>query len=127
MANKGKKRNLCTLLDYKYREDGHGEAYYTFGSRAQKGHENYYNLLYSTYKSLSSIIDRNSIIAQLVAFSRPDWQLSKYLEVMEAAGYKEIILNSVTEKDDEEFGEKFQIENGIFLRKLHYILQKKFY
>ncbi|MCK9400666.1 MAG: site-specific DNA-methyltransferase [Bacteroidales bacterium] len=81
-------------------EDGHGEAYYTLGSRSQKGHENYYNLLFRTYKSLSEIIDRNTVVAQLVAFSQPNWQLSRFLEVMEAAGYKEIILRDSSKKDD---------------------------
>jgi hypothetical protein len=72
--------------------DGHGEAHYTFGSRKEEGVPTYFDLLEDSFKSIRSVIDRDTVIIQVVAFSEPSWQLPRYLEVLQSAGYKEIRL-----------------------------------
>lgn len=70
--------------------DGDGERYYTLGNRHEKELKTYFNNLESIYSSLASISSTDTIIVQMVAFSEPEWQLPKYLEVMETSGLKEV-------------------------------------
>jgi hypothetical protein len=74
-------------------EDGHGESYYTFGSRNEESLKTYYKTQYKVFKALSKIADCNTIIVQLIAFPHPEWQLDSYLKVMNLAGYKEYDIN----------------------------------
>lgn len=69
--------------------DGNGLSYYTLGDRKQKGLQNYFSNLRTSFKSLKSFLDENSIIVQLVGFSDPSWQLQRYLEIMDELGYEE--------------------------------------
>lgn len=71
-------------------EDGHGEGYYTFGYRNQKDLKDYFDFQYKSFRTLSKILNPETIVVQLVAFSNPTWQLSKYLDVMHMAGFCEI-------------------------------------
>ncbi len=75
-------------------EDGHGATYYTFGSRHQKELLDYFRIQYEAFRSLSQIIDDNTIVVQILSFSHPNWQLAKYLKVMENSGFREIDLLS---------------------------------
>jgi hypothetical protein len=69
--------------------DGHGEANYTFGWRKEPGLNNYFRMLEASFNSIKSILDKNTIIVQVVAFSKPSWQLPRYLNVMEKVGLTE--------------------------------------
>lgn len=70
--------------------DGDGERYYTLGNRHEKELKTYFRNLKSIFSSIAKIIDGNTIVVQMVAFSDPEWQLPKYLEVLEEAGLMEI-------------------------------------
>ena len=75
--------------------DGDGERYYTLGNRHENGLKTYFNNLESIFSSLACISDANTVLVQLVAFSEPEWQLPRYLEVMESTGFEEIESNVV--------------------------------
>lgn len=70
--------------------DGDGERYYTLGNRHEKELKTYFANLEAIFSSLARISDQDTKIIQMVAFSEPDWQLPKYLEVMERAGLVEM-------------------------------------
>ena len=70
--------------------DGYGEHYYTLGNRHEKELKTYFANLEAIFSSLVQISDHDTKIVQMVAFSEPDWQLPKYLEVMEMAGLVEM-------------------------------------
>jgi len=72
--------------------DGHGESHYTFGCRSMAGLENYFSNLESAYQAITSLLNEQSIVVQVIAFSEPAWQLPRYLEVMDKAGLKEWCL-----------------------------------
>jgi hypothetical protein len=70
--------------------DGAGEAYYTLGGRKETELKTYFNRLGGIFNSVRKVVNSNSMVAQLVAFSEPQWQLAQYLSVMEKAGFREI-------------------------------------
>jgi len=70
--------------------DGDGERYYTLGNRHEKELKTYFANLEAIFSSLAKISDHDTKIVQMVAFSEPNWQLPKYLEVMEKAGLVEM-------------------------------------
>jgi len=80
--------------------DGQGISFYTFGGRRQKGNQKYFGVLADAYKSLANIADDNTILVQMVGFSKPDIQLPRYIRVMEESGFKESILGSITGSPD---------------------------
>jgi DNA modification methylase len=69
--------------------DGAGESHYLLGPRDEDELVTYYARLKSVFSSVRSLLDKNSIIVQLVAFSDPTWQLPAYLQTMNEAGYVE--------------------------------------
>jgi len=70
--------------------DGAGESHYLLGPRDEDELVTYYTRLKSVFSSVRSLLDENSIVVQLVAFSDPVWQLKTYLETMKEAGYMEV-------------------------------------
>ena len=70
--------------------DGHGESYYTFGNRKESDLSHYFNTALASFQSITRIINKRTKVIQLVAFSNPEWQLPRYLKMMEDAGFKEI-------------------------------------
>lgn len=70
--------------------DSQPEAYYTFGGRSKTGVAKYFDLITQSFLSVSKVIHRKAVIAQLVGFSDSSIQLPLYLKAMEEAGYKEI-------------------------------------
>lgn len=71
--------------------DGDGERYYTLGNRHEKGLKTYFQNLRDIFSSISQVVDESTVIVQMVAFSEPDWQFPKYLEVMEECGFSEML------------------------------------
>lgn len=69
--------------------DGAGSSYYTLGDRKNPGLKSYFDNLKSTFNSVAAMAGDETTIVQMVAFSKPDWQLPKYLEVMEESGLEE--------------------------------------
>ncbi len=80
--------------------DGNGAAYYTFGDRKQPGLTSYYNNLMQAYSSLARVADRRTMLVQMVAFSNPAWQLRNYLNVLNAAGFREVKFSSIAKSGD---------------------------
>jgi len=70
--------------------DGRGMSYYTLGDRKQKNLEDYFTNLQAAFMSLSSICKKNTWLVQMVGFSDPGWQLSRYLEILCQCGFCEI-------------------------------------
>lgn len=81
--------------------DGSGSSYYTLGDRKNPGLKSYFDNLKSTFNSVAAMAGDETTIVQMVAFSKPDWQLPKYLEVMEECGLEEYRAWDV-ELDDED-------------------------
>ena len=67
--------------------DGAGASYYTFGDR--KNVPRYYEQARDAFASVARVSSRKTVVAQMVAFSEPDWQLPAYLEVMHHCGFVE--------------------------------------
>ena len=69
--------------------DGAGSSHYTMGDRKNPGLRSYFENLKESFKSVAAMADEQTTIVQMVAFSEQDWQLPKYLEVMEECGLSE--------------------------------------
>jgi hypothetical protein len=70
--------------------DGDGERYYTLGNRHEAELKTYFENLRTAFSSISEVSSQETTVVQMVAFSEPEWQLEKYLQVMEEAGLTEI-------------------------------------
>lgn len=71
------------------RMDGQGASYYCFGARS--GHESgaYFDNAFETLKSIRRVLAADGLMVQLIAFSKPDRDLPRYLDVMRMAGFEE--------------------------------------
>jgi hypothetical protein len=69
--------------------DGAGEAYYCLGRRDEPALRTYFERLGKAFASVRDLVDAESLVVQLVAFSAPEWQLPAYLQKMEEAGFVE--------------------------------------
>lgn len=75
------------------REDGSGASFYNFGGRHQRGHSNYFLNAHDAFRSIANLADENTIVVQLVGFSKRSQQLPAYLKMMATAGFNEIDLS----------------------------------
>ena len=80
--------------------DGNGASFYTFGDRKQKKLESYFESMKECYEALSVIADRNTWLVQLVAFSAPEWQLPKFLGILQECGFNEVLLDNIPQAID---------------------------
>lgn len=71
--------------------DGAGAAYYLMSAR-QSGLEKYFAGIHESFSAIHSIADDDTTIVQLVAFSDPEDQLPRYLDVMDRCGFQEYLL-----------------------------------
>ena len=71
-------------------EDGEVESYYNFGSRYQSNLQTYFNTSLNTLKSIREVMRNGAFIVQMISFSDPHKQLSRYLLNMNEAGFEEI-------------------------------------
>lgn len=69
--------------------DGAGSSYYTMGDRKHPGLKTYFEQLEEAFRSIAEMAGPDTTIVQVVAFSDVDWQLPKYLEVMDICGLVE--------------------------------------
>jgi DNA modification methylase len=74
--------------------DGQGASYYTFGGRAQHGHDNYFQASLRTLESIREVMRDGAPFVQMIAFSEPAKQLPRYLRNMKRAGFEEFRPNS---------------------------------
>ena len=70
--------------------DGRGPSYYTMGSRHCPELRTYFKTLETNFRSIASLCGPETRLVQMLAFSEPDWQLPRYLEIMQACGFQEI-------------------------------------
>jgi len=75
--------------------DGQGQAHYCFGHRKQKGLGSYFDGIRSSFCGVREVIDPSALVVQMVAFSEPQWQIPKYLESMDKAGFAEVSPESL--------------------------------
>ena len=69
--------------------DGAGSSYYTMGDRKYPELRTYFDSLEANFHSIANVCGDETTIVQIVAFSERDWQLPRYLEVMNECGLKE--------------------------------------
>lgn len=72
--------------------DGSGSSYYTMGDRKYPELRTYFDNLRTIMSSVAAVCDDNTVVAQMVAFQDASWQLPRYLETMEEAGFVEAML-----------------------------------
>ena len=80
--------------------DGAGSSYYTMGDRQYPELKTYFENIKATMSSVAALANKRTVIVQMVAFSEPEWQLSRYLETMEEAGLKELKLPTLKRERD---------------------------
>ncbi|NMC20337.1 MAG: site-specific DNA-methyltransferase [Thermogutta sp.] len=71
-------------------QDGQGASHYTFGDRKQQNLVQYFQGIRESFASVRAVIDRSALVVQMVAFSDPDWQIPRFLEAMQEAGFDEV-------------------------------------
>lgn len=72
--------------------DGSGGSYYTMGDRKRPGLDTYFETIAASMTSVASVCADDAIVVQVVAFSKPEWQLPRYLETVAQAGFIEVQL-----------------------------------
>lgn len=86
--------------------DGHGSPHYTFGHYKSHVKSTYFSIAEQAFKSIRPILDTNAYVVQLVGFSNHKKHLKKYLEMMESAGFQEVILRKDSAKRIQRFWRK---------------------
>ena len=72
--------------------DGSGSSYYTMGDRKPRALPGYFDRVETALSQVVKFCDERTIFIQVVAFSEPEWQLTRYLEASRAAGLTELRL-----------------------------------
>ena len=80
--------------------DGQGESFYTFGYRKRRNLSTYYEQALSAFTSLARLANRNTLLVQMLGFSDPSWQLPRYLDTMEQAGFTEVQFKDLATSPD---------------------------
>ncbi len=80
--------------------DGRGLAHYTMHARADRSLVTYFDRLRSAFEDLARLVDRRTVVVQLVGFNNPDDQLPRYLGAMNEAGFEEVALRELATADD---------------------------
>lgn len=70
--------------------DGNGASFYTLGDRKAKDLTSYYDNITACFASIAQVTNNATLVVQMVAFSDPSWQLPRYLETIEQAGFLEL-------------------------------------
>jgi hypothetical protein len=80
--------------------DGSGGSYYTMGDRKRPNLPVYFETLAAAQRSIAAISDQDTVIVQIVAFSKPESQLSRYNTAAAAAGLEELRLGLLAGESD---------------------------
>lgn len=80
--------------------DGQGASHYTFGDRKACGLRTYFDQALAAFRSLARVIETETLVVQMVAFSEPEWQLKRYMETMCEAGFAEIMFPDLANGPD---------------------------
>src|SRR5579862_2564187 len=81
-------------------KDGSGTSFYTFGDRYEPGLPTYFDQLRASFESIARIVNKDTMVVQMVAFPDPVWQLPQYLDVMQDAGFAETRIPVFANSDD---------------------------
>lgn len=68
--------------------DGQGASYYTFGDRRHRDLVGYFKGIQQSFAGVRQVIDPKALVIQMIAFSDPEAQLSRFLESMQEAGFE---------------------------------------
>jgi DNA methylase len=80
--------------------DGAGSSYYTMGDRKYPELKTYFDSIRTTMSSIAALADQSTVVVQMVAFSDMHWQLPRYIEAMEDAGFTELFLPTLSGQAD---------------------------
>jgi hypothetical protein len=80
--------------------DGSGSSYYTMGDRKNPELKTYFDSIRQTMSSVARISDEETVFVQMVAFAEPEWQLERYLAVMNEIGLAEVYLSNLRHQGD---------------------------
>jgi len=69
--------------------DGEGASFYNFADRRDPAGDKYFSASLRTLQSIRKVMKNGAYMVQLVAFSRPDEHLPRYLANMRDAGFDE--------------------------------------
>ena len=72
--------------------DGKSGKFYTMGGRSMAGLDSYFHELERSFRQIREIVDSDCMVVQLVAFSESSVQLPRFLQCMEASGFREVGL-----------------------------------
>jgi hypothetical protein len=72
--------------------DGQGASFYNFGGRHQASADTYFDTSLQTLHAIRRVVLDGAYMVQLIAFSRPDDQLPRYLQNMLSAGFSEVSI-----------------------------------
>jgi hypothetical protein len=70
------------------------------GDRKNPELTSYFDNVRESASSIAALADQETIFVQMVAFSEPEWQLQRYLETMEEAGLRELLLPALAREGD---------------------------
>jgi hypothetical protein len=79
--------------------DGAGLSHYTMGDRKNSGLRTYFENMKAAFDTIARFVASDTTVVQMLAFSAPDWQLARYLEMMELAGFFELLLEGLDTPD----------------------------
>jgi hypothetical protein len=80
--------------------DGNGSSFYTFGDRKQVDLDPYFERALAAFSSIARISDSSTLVVQMVAFSQSSWQLPRYLNTMNQAGFIELKFSELANSKD---------------------------
>jgi len=80
--------------------DGNGASFYTFGDRKRAELDTYYDQALAAFRSIARVSNPNTAVVQMIAFSEPSWQLPRYLEMMDQAGFAESQFSGLANSND---------------------------
>jgi hypothetical protein len=76
-------------------QDGQGASHYTFGDRKRRDLVTYFDGLRDSFAGVREVLHPNALVVQMVAFSKPDWQIPRFLGAMQEAAFTEVAPRSL--------------------------------
>lgn len=73
--------------------DGQSASFYTFGDRKEENNKAFFWQIGRAFQNLKSVLEKSTLLAQVISFPDPKRQLCQYRKLMDEAGYKEILLD----------------------------------
>ena len=74
--------------------DGSGASYYTISDRKSTTQNKYFDEMQKFFEALAIVVNKDTTIVQLLAFSNPKSHLKRYLQIMELSGFREVFFTT---------------------------------